>query len=152
MGAAKKLIDNIKKDIAGGSIKLSPTYLSLVKVFPLQPIRNRKQHEQSLKIVEKLIDFCNNNKGTDKGAELYLKMLSELVSNYELSLYAAPLVSGTEMLEYLMELKGLTQKDIAKDLGGQSVVSNLLNSKRELNLRQVRTLASRFKVSPKVFI
>ena len=60
--------------------------------------------------------------------------------------------SGKEMLAYLMELKGLTQKDLAKEVGGQPVVSKILNGDRELNLRQIRALAARFNVSPKVFI
>jgi HTH-type transcriptional regulator/antitoxin HigA len=33
-----------------------------------------------------------------------------------------------------------------------SVVSEILNGKREMNLRQVRALAKRFGVSPEVFI
>lgn len=56
------------------------------------------------------------------------------------------------MLAYLMELQGLNQTDFSKELGGQPVVSKILKGERELNLRQVKALAKRFKVSPEVFI
>lgn len=56
------------------------------------------------------------------------------------------------MLAYLMNLQGLTQKDLAKEVGGQPIVSKILKGERDLNIRQVKALAKRFKVSPEVFI
>ncbi|EQA34999.1 DNA-binding helix-turn-helix protein [Leptospira inadai serovar Lyme str. 10] len=50
-----------------------------------------------------------------------------------------------------MEENGLTQKDMA-ELGSQGVVSEILNGKRELNIRQIKALGKKFKVSPAVFI
>jgi len=38
------------------------------------------------------------------------------------------------------------------EIGSQGVVSEILNGKRELNVRQIRELANRFHVSPAVFI
>jgi HTH-type transcriptional regulator/antitoxin HigA len=67
-------------------------------------------------------------------------------------MFAAPEVSGREMLAYLMELKGLIQTDVAKELGGQPHVSKILKGERELNLRQIRELAKKFKVEPALFI
>jgi HTH-type transcriptional regulator / antitoxin HigA len=37
-------------------------------------------------------------------------------------------------------------------VGSQGVVSEILNGKRELNVRQVRLLAEKFKVSSAVFL
>lgn len=50
-----------------------------------------------------------------------------------------------------MEEHELTQSDLP-EIGSQGVVSEVLNGKRELNLRQVRALANRFHVSPAVFV
>ena len=47
---------------------------------------------------------------------------------------------------------GLTQTDLAKELGGQPNVSKVLKGERELNLRQIRALAEKFKVEPNLFI
>jgi HTH-type transcriptional regulator/antitoxin HigA len=38
------------------------------------------------------------------------------------------------------------------ELGGQSVVSDILKGKREINSRQAKALAARFGVSPAAFI
>ncbi len=152
MSAAKKLIDTLKEDVKGSNQKVSPTYMKLVQVFPLQPITNKVQHTLALKVLEKLISYINGEKLSDKGAEVYFNTLTDLVGDYERSHYQGSTASGPEMLAYLMELQGLNQSDLAKELGGQPVVSQILKGQRELNLRQVKALSKRFKVSPEVFI
>ena len=62
-----------------------------------------------------------------------------------------PEVSGVEVLRYLMEEHGLRQSDLP-EIGSQGVVSEILNGKRDLNVRQIRELAKRFHVAPAVFI
>jgi HTH-type transcriptional regulator/antitoxin HigA len=152
MTTAKKLIDTLKVDIKGSHQKVSPTYMKLVELFPLQVITYKNQHAVALKVLEKLISYINEERPSDEGAEAYLKILSDLVGDYERDHYKTSAVSGTEMLAYLMELQGLNQSDLAKELGGQPIVSKILKGERELNLRQVKALARRFKVSPEVFI
>ena len=152
MSAAKKLIDLLKEDVKGSHQKVDPTYLKLIEVFPLQTITSKSQHKTALKVVEKLITFTNEEHPDDKGVEVYLKTLTELVGDYERGGFKAATISGAEMLSYLMDLQGLNQADLSKELGGQPVVSKILKGERELNLRQVKALAKRFKVSPEVFI
>lgn len=55
------------------------------------------------------------------------------------------------MLRLFMEEHGLNQTDLS-DIDSQGVVSEILNGRRELNIRQVRLLVKRFQVSPAVFI
>ena len=50
-----------------------------------------------------------------------------------------------------MREHGLTQSDLP-GVGPQSVVSEILSGKRQLNLRQIRWLAERFNVPVDVFI
>jgi len=45
-----------------------------------------------------------------------------------------------------------TQAELGAELGGQSVVSAVLNGKRAINARQASALAERFGVSPAAFI
>lgn len=152
MSTAKKLIDTLREDVKGSQNEVDPTYLRLIEVFPLQAIASEGQHKVALRIIEKLITFINDEQPDDKGIEVYLKTLTELVGDYERIQYKTGGVSGAEMLRYLMDLQGFNQTDLSKELGGQSVVSKILKGERELNLRQVRALAKRFKVSPEVFI
>ncbi len=56
-----------------------------------------------------------------------------------------------EIVQHFMEEYNLTQSDLP-EIGSQGVVSEILSGKRELNLRQVKALSQRFKVSPNVFL
>jgi HTH-type transcriptional regulator/antitoxin HigA len=152
MSTTKKLIDTLKEDVKGSHLKATQSYMSLVEVFPLQPVTSKSQHEMALKVLEKLIAFINEENSKDEGAEIYFKTLADLVGDYERVQFKAPAASGAEMLAYIMNLQGLTQADLSQELGGQPVVSKILSGERELNLRQVKALAKRFKVSPEVFI
>ena len=127
-------------------------YLKLMGLFPLQPIQTNKHHKQALKIIEILIDYINSSEIKDDGITLYLKTCSKFVEDFERERFPRPKVSANELLGYLLELKGLKQVDLAEELGGQSVVSDILNGKRELNIKQIRALAKKFKVPASVFI
>jgi len=50
-----------------------------------------------------------------------------------------------------MEQHELTQTDLA-EVASQGVMSEILNGKRELNVRQIKALAERFNVPPAVFL
>ncbi|MEI8347479.1 MAG: helix-turn-helix domain-containing protein [Pseudomonadota bacterium] len=152
MSIAKKLMETLGKDINPSKTKVSDSYIHLVELFPLQVITTKTQHLAALKVIQKLISFIADGKVQDEGIRVYLQTLSELVGDYEKKTFNTTAVSGKEMLTYLMELQGLTQKDLAQELGGQPIVSKILSGERELNLRQIKALAKRFKVSPEVFI
>jgi HTH-type transcriptional regulator/antitoxin HigA len=147
---AKILLENLKKDIKVTRPKIGESYKQLVELFPLRSITTQDEHELALKVIEKLLSGIA--KKEDEGVKIYIMTLSELVSDYEQQNYKASVVSGRDMLEYLMDLRKLTQKDLAKELGGQPIVSKILSGERELNIRQIKALAKRFKVSPEVFI
>ena len=123
-------------------------YYKLVKSFPLQSITSQAQYKKSLKVLEFLLDW----KRSSKGQAVYTKTLVQLIEAYESSHFTKPQVSSCDMLDYLMKLKNVKQADLAPILGGQSVVSSVLNKKRQLNVRQIKALALFFKVSPHVFL
>jgi HTH-type transcriptional regulator/antitoxin HigA len=50
-----------------------------------------------------------------------------------------------------MEEHGLKQSDLP-EIGSQGVVSEIPSGKRQLNVRQLKLLSERFKVSPAVFV
>ena len=66
--------------------------------------------------------------------------------------HPVPDAAPREVLRLLMKEHGLTQTALRDELGGQSVVSDILKGKREINSRQAKALASRFGVSPAAFI
>ncbi|WP_104911432.1 type II toxin-antitoxin system HigA family antitoxin [Pseudomonas sp. LG1D9] len=74
-----------------------------------------------------------------------------LVEAYDLEHWPIPEVSGVEVLRSMMQEHGLTQSDLP-GVGPQSVVSEILSGKRQLNVRQIRWLAEHFKVPVDMFI
>jgi antitoxin component HigA of HigAB toxin-antitoxin module len=125
MSTARKLIDSLKANVRPSSPKADTTYLQIVELFPLQPIVSKGQHAVALKVVENLISYLNEAK--DGGAEMYLATLAELIKDYEQNQYKSGPISGAEMLNYLMELQGLHQSDLAKELGGSGGKSYFLS-------------------------
>jgi HTH-type transcriptional regulator/antitoxin HigA len=55
------------------------------------------------------------------------------------------------VLRCLLDRHGLKQRDLAAELGGESVVSEVLSGKRRLNAAHIEELSKRFHVSPAVF-
>ncbi|HEY0429026.1 MAG TPA: helix-turn-helix domain-containing protein [Pyrinomonadaceae bacterium] len=80
-------------------------------------------------------------------------LLANLMEDYERrTLEAIAAASPVETLEYLMRENNLKQKDLAEIFGGQSVVSDVLKGKREINKAQARKLGEKFSLSPAAFI
>ena len=112
-------------------------------------IRNEREYDQAVRRLNSLLDEI----GTNERHPLYslLDTLGTLIHVYEEEHFDAPEASGPEMLRFFMEEHGLRQSDLS-ELGSQRVVSEILKGKRELSAGQIRALASRFHVSPAVFI
>jgi HTH-type transcriptional regulator/antitoxin HigA len=82
--------------------------------------------------------------------DLFL-MLADLVHQYEQREFTLPKVSGPEVLRFLMGQHGLRQSDFGNEIGTQSVVSEILSGRRELNKSHIAALAKRFGISPAAF-
>lgn len=112
-------------------------------------IRNDQDYDRLIMQMNELIDEV----GTNEKHPMYefLDTLGTILHAYEEKQHPMPQASGAEVLQHLMEEHGLRQSDLP-EIGSQGVVSEILNGKRELNVRQIRELARRFHVSPAVFI
>jgi HTH-type transcriptional regulator/antitoxin HigA len=80
-----------------------------------------------------------------------IDLLTLLIERYEMEHYSLPKASPADVLRFLLDQHGLKQRDIARELGGESVVSEVLSGKRKLNATHIEHLSSRFHVSPAVF-
>lgn len=115
---------------------------------PILTINSEDDYERAIEQMNALIDEV----GTNEGHPLYnlLDTLGTLIHAYEEEHMEIPEAHGIDALVFLMEEHGLQQSDLA-EIGSQGVVSELLSGKRQLNVRQIQALASRFGVSPAVF-
>jgi HTH-type transcriptional regulator/antitoxin HigA len=80
-----------------------------------------------------------------------IELLTLLIERYEQEHYTVPKGSSADVLRFLIEQHGLRQRDLARELGGESVVSEMLSGKRKLNAVHIEQLSKRFHVSPAVF-
>ena len=119
-------------------------------VGPLAAIRSKREYGRKRKLINALLDEI----GGDERHPLagLLDLLGELVAAFEAREAAVPEAPPADVLRLLIEAHGLSQADLATELGGQPVVSAVLGGKRAINARQAKALGQRFGVSPAVFI
>jgi HTH-type transcriptional regulator/antitoxin HigA len=122
----------------------------LNKLVPLGPITSESDYKRRVSVMDELLDRI----GANESHRLMplLDLVTKEVEAYESKQQTLPEAAPAKVLAFLMEEHNLKQTDLAQELGGQSIVSAILNGKRELNTRQVKALAERFKVSPAVFL
>lgn len=110
---------------------------------------NQKEYKRLVRVLDSLTDEV----GEDESHPLasLMETLGSLVELYEAR--NVPEIEGDpgNVLRTLMEEHGLKQSDL-EEVGSQGVVSEILSGKRALNVRQIRSLSSRFNVSPAVFM
>lgn len=81
-----------------------------------------------------------------------MKLLVLLIENYEEERYPMPEVSPHEMVQHLMEARGLRRTDLIEVLGSKGVVSEVVRGKRKISKAQAKSLGEFFHVSPALFI
>lgn len=130
-------------------------YTSLVAKFPLLPIRNGKQHQAAKSFLIVLIDWMNTHSArkadVQETIEGYMETLGDLIASYEATKFPAATLSGVDVLKFLMEQHGLTQRSFSKEIGAQSVVCRIFSGERDLTVTHISRLSKRFGVSPDVF-
>jgi antitoxin component HigA of HigAB toxin-antitoxin module len=138
----------------------NPYFRRLVHDIPPQAIEDKTLHAHYAKLVEKLTLILvrarkesikdRDTRQAIEGLGQYVKMIAELVEHYEKERFTIK-DDPIETLKFLMEQHGLSQTDLAKDFGGQPVVSAVLAGRRLLNKNHILKLAARFNVSPAIF-
>jgi len=126
----------------------------IAKVWPdIQPIfsvpHNEKDYNKLLNLLDSLIDEVGNNE--NHSLTSLMETIGSLIETYESQYISEIEGSPIDVLNALMEEHGLKQLDLS-EIGSQGVVSEILSGKRQLNVRQIKILSKRFKVSPAVFI
>ncbi|MBU3574738.1 type II toxin-antitoxin system HigA family antitoxin [Polynucleobacter sp. UK-Mo-2m-Kol15] len=127
---------------------LQKAWEALSKTVDLSPIHSEKQYQKMVGFADMLTDVIG---GSKKHPLLdLLEIASELIRAYDLEHYDVPDVQPQALLSFLMEEHKLKQSDLP-EVGNQSVVSQILSGTRQLNVRQINSLAKRFKIPAGVF-
>ena len=128
---------------------LLPVWEQFRAATDIAPVRDEAHYARMTEMLEALLDETQGDE--DHAAMGLVDIVGDLIENYEAEHHPLPEATGVEALKFLMEQHGLKQSDLG-EIGSQGVVSEILASKRELNIRQVRALSKRFGVSTATFI
>jgi len=81
-----------------------------------------------------------------------IELLTLLVERYEQEHYPIPAADPVSVVRFLIEQQHLTQRDLIPQFGSESAVSMFLSGQRNLTIKQVRKLSTRFKLPADAFI
>lgn len=137
--------------------QVSKDYLSLIKRFPLRPIRTNDELDMASEIFSEL--GLKGDSLTQDERD-YLDILEHIIADYEAVSPAiqamveeARAIPPQQILRSLLEDNGLSQSQLAREIGcHQEHISAFLLGKRGLSKANAVKLAKRFRVSVDLFL
>jgi HTH-type transcriptional regulator/antitoxin HigA len=111
---------------------------------------NDAEYEQLVVLMNDLLD--QGGADEDNPLSELVDLIGNIVSDYETEHFPMPDASGVECLRFLIDQHGLKYDDLRAEIGTKGVVADILNGRRQLNVRQISALTKRFGVSADVFI
>src|SRR5664279_6316416 len=129
------------------ALHTSADYARLLAKIPPKVIRSERENEYYVEAFYEL----DQRKSLSREERELADLLTLLIEDFERRKYSLPRATPTEMLAFLMDQHSLKQKDLVDVFGTRSIVSEVVNGKRELNKEHIRKLSERFGVSPEVF-
>ena len=120
-------------------------------------IKNKKNYEEALEIIEHLFNEASDT--IDDPLNDLIDIISKSIERYESSQIniinfdkkADDLNQEVSVLRVLMEQHNLTVSGFKDEIGSKSLVSMILNGKRNLTKEHIAKLSRRFSLNPVVF-
>lgn len=125
----------------------SAKYRKLVADAMPVVIETEAENERLLAIVEPMMRRDLSPEETK-----LFDLLVKLIEDFEDRHYPMGHSSPTEMLQFLMEQRGLRQRDVVHLFGSGGVASEIINGKRAISKKLAKSLGDFFHVSPDLFI
>jgi HTH-type transcriptional regulator/antitoxin HigA len=120
----------------------------LTRTMPVV-IETEEENERMLTIVEKLMKKGENLSAEE---EKLLKLLARLIEDFELRFYRPSEAEPLEVLQHLMEARGIKQSQLWDVFGSKGIASEVLNGKRGISKTHARALADYFHVPADLFV
>jgi len=118
----------------------------LAEALP-RAIRSDRENERLIALMER-IDTSPRPTAEEKALS---ELIAVLVEEYERRYDLGP-ANPVDALKSLMEDRGVRQRDLIPVFGSSSVVSDVLNGKREISKQHARRLAEYFSAPVGIFI
>jgi HTH-type transcriptional regulator / antitoxin HigA len=113
----------------------------------IRPIKTEQDYKASVKRVEEL---WGAKKDTAEGDELDL--LVTLIESYEMKHYPIAPPDPIDAIKFRMEQMGISRTEMVKYLGSQNRVSEILNRKRTLTLKMIKSLYKGLKIPAEILL
>lgn len=113
----------------------------------IKPIHDETGYRAALAEIESLWDAPDGSPEAER-----LEVLALLVEAYENKHYPIALPDPIAFIEYIMENRGLTRKDLEPYIGQRGRVSDILNRVRPLTLEMIRRLSAGLNMPAEVLI
>jgi HTH-type transcriptional regulator/antitoxin HigA len=110
-------------------------------MMDIRPIKTEQDYNNSIMRIEAL---WGAKKDSVQGDEL--ELLITLVESYEMKHYPIAPPDPVDAIKFRMEQMNMTKADLVKYIGSQSRVSEILNRKRSLTLKMVKSLYRGLKI------
>jgi len=113
----------------------------------IRPIKTEQDYNFSIHRIEEL---WGAKKDTPEGDELDL--LVTLVESFEMKHYPIAPPDPIDAIKFRMEQMGISKAEMVKYLGSQNRVSEILNRKRNLTLKMVKSLYKGLKIPAEILL
>ena len=131
-------------------MKINIDYLNSIV---LQPIISEYDFKWASEVIDNLIDADLIEDPILKQKTLnLLDAITTLAIAYEKKHYPIPTPSPLEAIKQRMEMLNLSQKDVAVYFGGENRVSEVLNGKRNLNLKMIKQLYQNLRIPADILL
>jgi HTH-type transcriptional regulator/antitoxin HigA len=120
-------------------------------MMELKPLQTEQDYQAALSEIEQLWQAKEADSAGSAEANK-LELLSLLVEIYEKAHYPIAAPDPIEFLQYIMQARGLTRKDLEQYIGPRGRVSDIINRVRPLTLEMIRRLAAGLDIPASVLI
>ena len=102
---------------------------------PIKPIRNEADYELALQDIDRCLDATAGSPERDR-----LEVLTVLVDDYEANHYPVSPPDPIAAIEFVLEQRGMSRKDLEGVIGSSGRISEVMNNQRPLTLAMIRRL------------
>lgn len=109
----------------------------------------KEQYEFALERVEELLPLVDDNTPVNDKKAVELTMMSDIVIAYEKEHYPIEKPTVAELIELSLEEKGMTQKQLAQEIGiSPSRINDYISGRSEPTLKVARLLCQILNIQP----
>jgi HTH-type transcriptional regulator/antitoxin HigA len=114
---------------------------------PIKPIRDEADYELALQEIDRCLDAASGSTERDR-----LEVLTVLVDDYEAKHHPISPPEPIAAIEFVLEQRGLSRKDLEGVIGSSGRISEVMNNQRSLSLAMIRKLVETFDLPADVLI